>query len=275
ESLPPGSLNFDPEYQAAYDMALEALHSEHGVPAAPLRALAHGGGGTVEVMAVCLYKDDRLPRLAANNHALYCKHRGYTYQQFLEVPAGGWDRLEGLPREPHYWKIQQTLEALEREDGPEWVLVIDCDAFFTNASIGVSDLVASYGTDDTLFFVAEDPAGINTGVLLFRRHEWTRDFLRRVLQTPFVQIWDQSQFFWQILQEFGAFSLGDVPSATSGRVALVHQSHLNAYHSGTAESWNAYAWQSGDYAIHYAGCPWDEQFCWDKMVASARLIEDQ
>merc|ERR1712048_1241753 len=105
----------------------------------------------------------------------------------------------------HYWKIQQTLDVLEKDNGPEWVLVIDCDAFFTNLSISVTDVAGTYGPSG-LFFVAEDSAGINTGVLLFRRHDWTRAFLQRVLQTPFVQVWDQSQFFWQILQEYNAFA---------------------------------------------------------------------
>merc|ERR1712107_112806 len=117
-------------------------------------------------------------------------------------------------------------------------------------------------------------AAYGPGVLLFRRHDWTRNFLRQVLQTPFVQVWDQSQFFWQLLQEYNAFAV-DEPAAVPQHIAPVHQSHLNAYHSGTAESWNAYAWQPGDYVIHYAGCPWDEKFCWDKMQTSAHVIDDQ
>jgi len=271
-TLPPETLNFDAEYQGAYDLALQALHTSHG---AKPRELAQAfGAGQVQVLAVCLYKKGAaLPEIAGKNHRLYCERHGYDYQQLREVPEGGWEQLGGLPQEPHYWKIHQTLQALEREGGPEWVLVIDCDAFFTNASISVLDVAASYGPS-SLFFVAEDPAGINTGVLLFRRHEWTRDFLRRVLKTPFVQIWDQSQFFWQLLQEYRLFSL-DEPARVPEHIAPIHQSHFNAYHSGTAESWHAYGWKPGDYVIHYAGCPWDKQPCWDKMQVSAKVIEEQ
>eukprot|EP00929_Paragymnodinium_shiwhaense_P080922 TRINITY_DN42247_c0_g2_i3.p1 TRINITY_DN42247_c0_g2~~TRINITY_DN42247_c0_g2_i3.p1 ORF type:complete len:174 (-),score=26.60 TRINITY_DN42247_c0_g2_i3:9-500(-) len=153
------------------------------------------------------------------------------------------------------------------------VLVIDCDAFFTNASTSILDVAVTYGPQ-ALFYVAEDPAGINTGVMLFRRHDWTVDFLKRVLTTPFVQIWDQSQFFWQLLQEYKAFTF-DADVRVPDHIAPVHQSHLNAYHSGTAESWHAYAWQPGDYVIHYAGCPWDESACWEKMEASAKILREQ
>jgi len=134
------------------------------------------------------------------------------------------------------------------------------------------DVAATYGPS-SLFFVAEDLAGINTGVLLLRRHEWTKSFLQRVLQTPFTQVWDQSQFLWWLLQEYHVFSdsVVEIPS----EIAMIHQSHFNAYHSGTAESWHAYAWQPGDYIIHYAGCPWDVEFCWNKIAASAQVINSQ
>lgn len=274
ETLPPEAMVFDAEYQGTYDIALHQLYDTFGVKPKPLQApLGLKGDGVVEVMAVCLYSDRSLPDLASRNHELYCSRHGYRYNLMREVPEGGWERLEGLPKEAHYWKIQQTLDALERPDGPEWVLSIDCDAFFTNASISVLDVAEAYGAKG-LFYVAEDPAGINTGVLLFRRHEWTREFLRRVLQTPFVQIWDQSQYFWQLLQEFGTFSL-EKQVQVPAHISLVHQSHLNAYHSGTAESWNAYGWQPGDYIVHYAGCPWDMKPCWEKMEVSAHVIEEQ
>lgn len=291
DTIPPEAMNFDPEYQGAYDLALQSLHGRYGVqprilPRAPPPGEEHqhtevcmnrAGGAvcdSVEVLAVCLYEDSTLPQLAEANHQAYCAHRGYKYRAMRSVPEGGWERLGALPREPHYWKIQQTLDTLEREDGPEWVLVIDCDAFFTNASIGVHDIAAAYGSPTSLFFVAEDSAGINTGVLLFRRHAWTISFLQRVLRTPYVHIWDQSQYFWQLLQEYKAFAMEELAEVPS-HIALVHQSHLNAYPSGTAESWNAYGWVPGDYVIHYAGCPWDMQPCWEKMQVSARVLDGQ
>eukprot|EP00927_Polykrikos_kofoidii_P005032 TRINITY_DN11999_c0_g1_i1.p1 TRINITY_DN11999_c0_g1~~TRINITY_DN11999_c0_g1_i1.p1 ORF type:complete len:444 (-),score=67.53 TRINITY_DN11999_c0_g1_i1:415-1746(-) len=273
KELPAEAMVFDPESQVTYDVALQKLHRRFGVKAQPL--MRASGVGKVEVLAVCLYEDLRLPELASHNHERYCNHHGYNYRQLRTVPDGeaGWKRLGDLPHEPHYWKIQQALDALEREDGPDWVLVIDCDAFFTDADVAVLDVVATYGPAAS-FFVAEDAAGINTGVMLFRRNAWTIGFLRRVMQTPFVQIWDQSQFLWQLLQEYSAF-VPDVSPAVPPHIAPVHQSHLNAYHQGTADSWHAYAWKPGDFIIHYAGCPWDEASCWDQMVISAHIIDGQ
>lgn len=304
-TLPPEALSFDPEYQAVYDLALQELHKKlsvrpHYLPASiPQQGSPHS---RVQVLAVCLYQGDvGLPALAEGNHRRYCQHRGYSYELMRSVPQGGWEHIDALslPREPHYWKVQRTLEILEREDGPDWVLLIDCDAFFTNSSIGVLDIVAAYGSSAD-FFVAEEPAGINTGVLIFRRHEWTVAFLRRVLATPFVQIWDQSQYLWQLFEAYrvmvasrslegegregggGGANGSDAAGAASKvvvgpppQVAPVHQSHLNAYHSGTAESWNAYAWRPGDFVIHYAGCPWDEAQCFAKMQVSAHVIDEQ
>jgi len=270
KSLPIELQNYEPEYQGAYDMALEGLQDIYGVKPRPIQKAADTGD--VQVLAVCFYNNESLPSLAADNHQKYCNHRGYSYTQLRKPSEEGRERLKNLPPEPHYWKVLSALEALERADGPEWVLVIDCDAFFTNASISVLDVAATYGPS-SLFFVAEDLAGINTGVLLLRRHEWTKSFLQRVLQTPFTQVWDQSQFLWWLLQEYHVFS--DSAVEIPSEIAIIHQSHFNAYHSGTAESWHAYAWQPGDYIIHYAGCPWDVEFCWNKIAASAQVINSQ
>lgn len=272
EAVPPEALNFDAEYQGAYDLAMQTLYNTYGLPPRPLIAKPPPRSSDVLLLAVCLYEEPDMPALAGRNHRLYAAQHGYRYEQLTEVPEGGWDMLPGLPQEPHYWKILQTLLALESKDCPEWVMVIDCDAFVMNASISVLDVVDAYGPDAN-FLVAEDPAGINTGVLLFRRREWTKNFLRRVLETRYVQIWDQSQFFWQLMQEANVFNV-DSKVGLPKEIAFVHQSHLNAYHSGTADSWNAYGWKPGDFVVHYAGCPWQEEPCWKKIQVDAKYIEN-
>ena len=42
---------------------------------------------------------------------------------------------------------------------------------------------------------------------------------------------------------------------------LVHQAHLNAFVPPASTDWHAYEWQEGDFAKHFAGCPWQEQPC--------------
>ena len=48
---------------------------------------------------------------------------------------------------------------------------------------------------------------------------------------------------------------------------------MNAYHAGTAESWRAYAWQPGDWVLHFAGCPQDEPECAERMLRHVERVE--
>ena len=60
----------------------------------------------------------------------------------------------------------------------DWIFFIDCDAFFTDFSTSLGDLIATHSaamasqatasTGQAQFLVAEDPGGINTGVFLIR-----------------------------------------------------------------------------------------------------------
>ena len=58
----------------------------------------------------------------------------------------------------------------------DWIFFIDCDAFFTDFSTSLGDLIATHGASmasqrsagAAQFLVAEDPGGINTGVFLIR-----------------------------------------------------------------------------------------------------------
>eukprot|EP00971_Amphidinium_carterae_P135810 2690928-Amphidinium_carterae.1 len=70
---------------------------------------------------------------------------------------------------------------------------MDCDAFFTNFDTRIADILETYDAADAVsFLVAEDPGGINTGTLLFRRTDWAIDYLERVMHSPFSIAWDQS-----------------------------------------------------------------------------------
>jgi hypothetical protein len=58
----------------------------------------------------------------------------------------------------------------------DWIFFIDCDAFFTDFSTSLGDLIATHSAamasqrdmEHAHFLVAEDPGGINTGVFLIR-----------------------------------------------------------------------------------------------------------
>merc|ERR1719420_548782 len=173
-------------------------------------------------------------------------------------------------------------EALRSVNGPDWVFFIDCDAFFTNASTAVADVLETYGSGGSggpHFLVAEDPGGINTGTLLFRRSEWSLAFLERVAASQFGIAWDQSMFFWEMLRpgllelELGSAWDGSAPAdlALPPEVSLVHQAHLNAFVPPASRDWHAYEWQPGDFVRHFAGCPWQEKPCLAMMEETARI----
>jgi hypothetical protein len=112
----------------------------------------------------------------------------------------------------------------------DWVLWMDCDSLFMNASIRIEALVesalaASEDPDNVHVIVSSDGAMLNTGVVLFRRHPWTMGFLEEVYSAAgglFVTFpwWEQAAMH---------FLLNDAPGASERRahVQLVPQWWMN------------------------------------------------
>jgi len=207
------------------------------------------------------------------NHEAYSQAHGYNYVLHTELP---------LPdREAHYSKMLVIHEALRSSRALEWVFFVDCDAFFTNIDISIADILATYGAggqDGPHFLVAEDPGGINTGTLLFRRSDWSLSFLERVAASQFGIAWDQSMFFWEVLKP-GLFQLHESGNPAGpgdfqlpSEVAFVHQAHMNGFVPPASKDWSAYEWQPGDFVRHFAGCPWQEQHCLQLMQETVALM---
>jgi len=274
---------YEPRTQVEYTVAVTQLHSALQVPLRPLASAAGPGRGKlrIDIHSICNYREDPtsntgstcpLPQLSVPNHKAYAAQHGYRYVLHTELL---------LPdREAHYSKMLVVHEALRAPDAPDWVFFIDCDAFFTNASVALEDILDTYGATDTSgphFVVAEDPGGINTGTLLFRRSDWSLAFLERVAQSQFGVAWDQSMFFWEILRPNllaltpGPDGLPPGDAALPPEVAFAHQAHLNAFVQPAARDWSAYEWQPGDFVRHFAGCPWQEQHCLGLMEQTAAL----
>lgn len=262
---------FEPRMQVEYTIAITQLHGALQVPLRPVRRFAGlGSRPRVEIHSICVYKPDPtsntglqspLPDLSVPNHRAYAERHGHRYVLHTELP---------LPdREAHYSKMLVVHDAMRSAEPPDWVFFIDCDAFFTNADVAVADILETYsaaGTDGPHFLVAEDPGGINTGTLLFRRSAWSLAFLERVAESQFGVAWDQSMFLSEMLRP-GVLEL-EVGSQGQPRdfhlppeVALVHQAHINAFVPPASRDWSAYEWQPGDYVRHFAGCPWQEEHC--------------
>ena len=273
------SRRFHTQLQVRYLLGLPQLQERVGVQPKSL-APARGALPNVEVHSICVYKDDPtsntgvqspLPQWASANHRAYAAKHGLEYVLHTELL---------LPdREAHYSKmlvvyqrLQQFIQAFSNPQYhvPEWILFIDCDAFFTNFDIAVEDIIDAYGSPSTQFMVAEDTGGINTGVFLARRSQWTLDYLARVAVNPFTIAWDQSMFFMEILMP-GLLD-STKPFALPTEVGFVHQKHLNAFVPPASRDWLAYEWQPGDFIRHFAGCPWQEKPCYEMMAETAQIL---
>jgi len=272
---------FEPRFHVEYTIAITQLHAALQVPIRPMQRWSTGQGAPsqpprIEVHSICTYRSDPtsntgpdcpLPELSVPNHRVYSHRHGYRYVLHTELP---------LPdREAHYSKMLVIHEALRRRDGPpDWVFFIDCDAFFTNPMISLADVLSTYGAagpDGPHFLVAEDPGGINTGTLLFRRSDWSLAFLERVASNQLGIAWDQSMFFDEMLRP-GLFKVsGQTDFRLPAQIAFVHQAHLNAFVPPASRDWSAYEWQPNDFVRHFAGCPWQEEHCLRLMRETAPL----
>merc|ERR1712129_530470 len=135
----------------------------------------------------------------------------------------------------------------------------------------MGETYSAAGPSGPHFLVAEDPGGINTGVLLFRRSAWSLNFLERVAESQFGVAWDQSMFLSEMLRpgvlELNVDATGlPVDFRLPPEVALTHQAHLSGFVPPAAKDWSAYEWQPGDYVRHFAGCPWQEPHCLGLMM---------
>eukprot|EP00386_Alphamonas_edax_P016211 GDKI01049524.1.p1 GENE.GDKI01049524.1~~GDKI01049524.1.p1 ORF type:complete len:284 (+),score=75.18 GDKI01049524.1:3-854(+) len=240
----------------------------------PLRAESHGvskpRSRDIEVHSLCNFPyETPLPDLAYMNHKSYAEIHGYKYFMHREsvIP----DREPHLSKMALVWRRFKNLgvTTFPATPGPEWLLWIDCDAFFTNLSLPLEGLIETYAPDQSGvdFVVAEDIAGINTGVLLFRNTPWTLDFLSEVFASPYSITWDQSMFFFAMYKSaYDTHTLSHGDFAVDPHIRLVHQSVMNSYTPGTAASWMAHGWQEGEFILHFAGCPSDQKQCVEEMV---------
>jgi len=274
---------FESRLQVEYTIAVTQLHGSLQTPLRPL-VRWQGQSPKIQVHSICHYRPDStsrtvkecpLPEMSVPNHRAYAERHGYEYVLHTELP---------LPdREAHYSKMLVIHQAFLSVESPDWVFFIDCDAFFTDPQTSLADILATYGVAESVgphFLVAEDPGGINTGTLLVRRSDWSLQFLERVASSRFTVAWDQSMFFWEILNPSLLPKVPDRSFVATDyslppEVALVHQAHLNAFVPPASNDWSAHEWRPGDFVRHFAGCPWQEPHCLDLMKETAAFTKKQ
>ncbi|CAD7939488.1 unnamed protein product [Amoebophrya sp. A120] len=265
---------FQPRMQMDYQLGLALLTQQLLEPPVEPRKRWPAGlpKPKIDVLSICVYSPDKtsntvldspLPGMTPENHKQYVAQTGlnnYVMHDKLLMPD----------REAHYSKFLVVYQHLQQNPGTEWVFFMDCDAFFTTFDFTVFDLLATYADPTTEagqkvnFIVAEDTGGINTGVFLVRNTPWSFDYLQRVTLSPFTTAWDQSMFFTAAVNAT-LFSDLDHDFQLPPEVRFVHQKHLNAFVPPASKDWGGYEWQVGDFARHFAGCPWQEKPCLDLM----------
>lgn len=218
--------------------------------------------------------------VSEQNHRAYATRWGYSYTMHQHTPLG--------EQEPQYGKIQIAIDAMEREDPPDWFLWLDCDTLVGNRSISVDDLLNTYDLQDVAWAVAEETSGINTGVFLVQggsHRDRSLQFLKEASSSPWRFVWDQSMFLHQMAKDSDLFAesvcqvqdLDDGLSmpdfAWSTKFRTLPQKAMNLYGEGSALQWGATAWKPGDFVLHLAGCPLVEKECRDTFDGVASWIE--
>ena len=163
----------------------------------------------------------------------------------------------------------------------EWVLVMDQDAVFANASLRIEDAIlrllphadgSSNNARSQDLIVTQDWNGINTGVMLVRRSEWSRNFFERVAHPPREcrhsgPWWEQSVITCLLDQRkvgFGAMSDG-------WKIAFARQRLMNSYPAPYDMNVESARYVPGDFIVHFAGAAAFASYKFPVSVANATL----
>uniref|UniRef100_A0A7S0SWE8 Glycosyltransferase n=1 Tax=Mantoniella antarctica TaxID=81844 RepID=A0A7S0SWE8_9CHLO len=119
-------------------------------------------------------------------------HREYARRHRYDVFQGDDNILPHMHfLEPFAWlKAGLLWQLLQARSAHQWFVWVDCDALYMNLDKSVPDLLRDLGVDPgpagTTHVVAADDLGsslFNTGVLVVRNSQWSRDFFANVLRS--------------------------------------------------------------------------------------------
>ncbi|KAK9461517.1 galactosyl transferase GMA12/MNN10 family-domain-containing protein [Lipomyces oligophaga] len=207
------------------------------------------------------------------NREEYCAYHGYTYQ-FINL-----SKYAPLTRPAVWYKMPAILEAFNLNPSAEWVWWLDTDAIIMTPQIDLAShllnpeslkaritygekikypdgsaskftVPESINTRKIDIILAQDHNGVNAGSILFRRSEWTFQFLN---------FWQDSQFlsmnFSRMEQDALNYIFMNYPRMQD-HFAFVPLRTINAISVGQS----GMGWLSGDLVVHFAGC-WVTQEC--------------
>lgn len=150
----------------------------------------------------------------------------------------------------------------------KWVMWIDADAFYTNQTISINDILAKAKPDDYLI-IAEDYQGVcaNTGIWIIKNNEQGNQFLQLVKKSfPYFKDkrYPEQQAVVDII--FGYLTEKDLANQTvapyqnracsksdiiSG-VTVLPQRAMNSYYTYYSVDYPNASWHPGDYIAHVA-----------------------
>jgi hypothetical protein len=97
----------------------------------------------------------------------YCRKHGYELISEQREPKNGMTSI--------WFKIVMLDEFIDRFDVVVW---LDADCLIMDPLITLE----SFLDPDHDFFIACDPLGLNTGVMMLRNCKWVKDFLKKLLE---------------------------------------------------------------------------------------------
>jgi len=171
----------------------------------------------------------------------YAAKHGYT---FIQGGEAFWDRTK-----PIAWsKIPFLLDVCSRLPEGAIIWQSDADVLITNAEFRLEEhLVPLLPEDKDLLMTLDAFGNINSGSILFRNTEWSRDYWRRVYRAG-----DQKEITHHVWWEnFAMILLYNQNPLDFSKIAITREHKLfNAYLCGLDDE---PLWVPGDFLVHFAG----------------------
>lgn len=180
-------------------------------------------GLRVAIVTICAYAADEPVRLICDeNRRLYSALHGYDVHFFTDAAeiaphaAAGMDVNDGVHK-AFFWKVNAVKNILE-SNRYDWVIWMDCDAFFMDPGRTLDSVIAMYTQNKTVasmlppvtgvepelevqlrhrihpeppievsLIFAVDSTGINNGVWMLQNTPWAHDFLWRWWHSPILE----------------------------------------------------------------------------------------
>jgi hypothetical protein len=188
-----------------------------------------------------------LKKLVALNRQEYADKWGY------KIFSGDEDTFPAQTFiEPHAWLkaayIYQLLSSTEAQ-GVDWFLWVDCDALIARFDLSVNDVLSDLNANPQHHIVvAEDPyTEFNSGVMLVRNSEWSRDLWKHALQKA-VNVSVREHKWWEQQALLELYRENNYEE--QARIHITpHRWKINAFYNRRRNEFN-----SSSFCLHRVNC---------------------